>query len=716
MFNIKSQSVKFGNSELHLETGKIARQANGAVMATLGGTKVLCAVTISKDPLSDLDFLPLSVHYLEKYSAAGKIPGGFNKRESKPSEREVLTSRLIDRSLRPTFADGFYYEVQIVCTVLSFDGVYDSDVLALIGASAALAITNAPVTGIIAASKVGVVNKQLVLNPLLEQMEESDLELMIAGTNDSVLMVESEVNNLQEADMLAALKFGHQGFQKVIKAIEALKAEVNNKAEFVLSATDQKLLDTISKNHGAEITKAFAITEKQQRRDLLNVVKTKVLNELVSEEVSEVTAKSHLKKVESKVMRGQILDDKKRPDGRDPEQIRQIIGEVDLLPHVHGSALFTRGETQSICSLTLGTGDDEQIVDTIVKNDREKFLLHYNFPAYSVGETGPMRAPGRREIGHGKLASRSLVRMMPSHEQFPYTIRLISDITESNGSSSMATVCGCSMAMMAGGVPVKAPVAGIAMGLILEGKNFTVLSDINGDEDHLGDMDFKVAGTETGITALQMDIKVAGISFEIMEQAIKQAKAGRLHILGEMAKTIDGPREQLSEHAPVLGSMRINPDKIREVIGSGGKVIREICEQCEAKIDIEEDGKIKIFAPNQAKMNEAKDIIHNIVVEPEVGSIYDAKVVKITEYGAFVEYLGKNSGLVHVSEIAEERVEDVNDYLKLEQMIKVKLVGIDNRGKARLSMRAAVEGAENSKVAGDKNTKKVKTDMPATGS
>lgn len=688
MFNIVTKSINWGGATLTLETGKVARQASGSVMVSYGKTMVLCTVVCSSKPMEGVDFLPLTVVYQEKTGAAGKFPGGFFKRETRPSEREVLISRLIDRTLRPTFPDNFYYDTQIICTVLSFDGEHDSDIPALIGASAAVAIAGIPTSDVVAASKVAVLNEQLVLNPRLSAIAGNDLDLVIGGTSDSVLMVESEVNNLSESDMLTALKFGHDGFQPVVKLIKELKAAAGKERQFEIPTTMIQLLAAIKGEIGNELVDAYKIKEKQERRSTIDAIKKRVKEKFVEQGYNEFAIGVHFKLVESEVLRGQIIKDQTRIDGRSPTDIRPIAVEVGMFPHSHGSALFTRGETQSICLATLGTGDDEQMVDNLLGESSERFLLHYNFPPYSVGEASPLRAPSRREVGHGKLAWRALNRMLPSREEFPYTIKVMSEITESNGSSSMATVCGGSLSMMDAGVKLKAPVAGIAMGLILEEDKFVVLSDILGDEDHLGDMDFKVAGTSSGITALQMDIKVTGITFAIMEKALAQAKQARLHILEQMNKVLATPREELNEFAPMLATLRIKPEKIREVIGSGGKVIRDICEKSESKIDIEDDGLIRIFAPNNEKLKLACQMIEAIAIEPEVGKTYDAVVVKITEYGAFVDYLGSNSGLVHVSEIADTRVDNVRDYLTEGQKIKVKLVGIDDRGKARLSIKA----------------------------
>ena len=693
MFDIVKKEVEWGGRTLSLETGRMARQADGSVIATYGETTVHAAVTFQKKPKEGVDFFPLTVHYQEKYYAAGKVPGGFFKREARPSEKETLTSRLIDRPIRPLFVSGFKHETQVVCTVLSHDLENDPDVVAMIAASAALTISGVPFMGPIAGARVGFVDGDYVLNPPVDDMDdlkskpEQRLELMVAGTADAVMMVESEAYELTEEEMLGAVVFGHEQMQPVIDLIVAL-AETAAKEPFDYQPPDYAdLYAKVEKAGEKEMRAAFAILDKQERTTAISAAREAILDSLSEEDREDAHLGSCFKKLESTVLRGDVLKGGKRIDGRDLTTVRPILSEVGVLPRTHGSSLFTRGETQALCVTTLGTGDDEQIVDALHGESRSNFLLHYNFPPYSVGEAGRMGPPGRREVGHGKLAWRALQAVLPAATDFPYTIRIVSEIMESNGSSSMATVCGSSLAMMDAAVPLKAPVAGVAMGLILEGEDFAVLTDILGDEDHLGDMDFKVAGTENGITSLQMDIKVAGITPKIMEQALSQAKEGRLHILGEMGKALAEGRSEFSVHAPRIETMNIPTDKIREVIGSGGKVIREIVETSGAKVDINDDGVIKIASPNGDSIQQAYDMIHAIVAEPEVGEIYTGKVVKLMDFGAFVNFFGKRDGLVHVSQMAEGRVNHPKDILEEGQDVKVKLMGFDDRGKVRLSMK-----------------------------
>ncbi|MEM8789366.1 MAG: polyribonucleotide nucleotidyltransferase [Pseudomonadota bacterium] len=693
MFDIVTKSIEWGHDTLTLETGKIARQADGAVVATYGETSVLATVVFEKQPKVGLDFFPLSVHYQEKYYAAGKIPGGFFKREARPTEKETLTSRLIDRPIRPLFVDGFKNETQVILTVLSHDLENDPDIVGMIAASAALTISGAPFLGPIAGARVGFVDGDYILNPAVDDMDglrsnpEQRLDLVVAGTKDAVMMVESEAYELSEAEMLGAVKFGHDQMQPVIDMILDLAGEAA-KEPFDFAAPDYAgLYDKVKGLGEAPMRAAFAITDKQDRQAAISAARTTIKEGLSEDELEDANLGAAIKKLESAVVRGDILSNGKRIDGRDLTTVRQIVSEVGLLPRTHGSALFTRGETQGLVITTLGTGDDEQIIDALHAESRSNFLLHYNFPPYSVGEAGRMMGPGRREIGHGKLAWRALQAVLPAATDFPYTIRLVSEITESNGSSSMATVCGSSLSMMDAGVPLKAPVAGVAMGLILEGEDFAVLTDILGDEDHLGDMDFKVAGTENGITSLQMDIKVAGITPAIMDQALAQAKDGRMHILTEMGKALSEGRQEFSAHAPRIETMTVPQDKIREVIGSGGKVIREIVETSGAKVDINDDGTIKIASPNGEAIEKARGMIHAIVAEPEIGEIYTGKVVKIMDFGAFVNFFGKRDGLVHVSQMSKERVGHPKDVVQEGQDVKVKLMGFDDRGKVRLSMK-----------------------------
>ncbi len=695
MFQIHKKSMEWGGETLTLETGRVARQADGSVMATLGETTVHAAVTFDKKPKEGLDFFPLTVHYQEKMYAAGKIPGGFFKREARPSEKETLTSRLIDRPIRPLFVSGFKHETQVVCTVMSHDLVNDPDIVAMIAASAALTLSGVPFMGPIGAARVGFCDGKYVLNPDVQDMQklmenpDQRLNLVIAGTKDAVMMVESEAYELSEEEMLGAVTFGHEAMQPVIDMIIDL-AEEAAKEPFDFTPPDRSELFAKVKGLGEDAMRAaFAVKDKLERQDAIAAVRETVKAGLSEEDLADGSAlKDCFKKLESTVLRGDVIAGGARIDGRDRTTVRPILAEVGVLPRTHGSSLFTRGETQAMVVTTLGTGDDEQIIDALEGDWRERFLLHYNFPPYSVGETGRMGAPGRREIGHGKLAWRALQAVLPAATDFPYTIRLVSEITESNGSSSMATVCGGSLSMMDAGVPLKAPVAGVAMGLILEDDGqFAVLTDILGDEDHLGDMDFKVAGTENGVTSLQMDIKVAGITPAIMKQALAQAKDGRMHILGEMAKALTAGRQEFSAHAPRIETMQINPDKIREVIGSGGKVIRGIVEESGAKVDINDEGLIKLASPDAACIEKARELINSIVAEPEVNKIYRGKVVKIMDFGAFVNYFGKRDGLVHISQMTHERGANPKDIVKEGQEVRVKLLGFDDRGKTRLSMK-----------------------------
>ncbi|MGR3591032.1 MAG: polyribonucleotide nucleotidyltransferase [Limimaricola soesokkakensis] len=693
MFHDVKKSIQWGEETLTLETGKVARQADGSVIATLGETSVMANVTFAKAPKPGQDFFPLTVHYQEKYYAAGKIPGGFFKREARPTEKETLTARLIDRPIRPLFVPGFKNEVLVMCTVLSHDLVNDPDVVAMIAASAALTISGAPFMGPIAGARVGFVDGEYVLNPTVDDMQnlrsnpEQRLDLVVAGTKDAVMMVESEAYELTEDEMLGAVTFAHEQIQPVIDLIIDL-AEECAKEPFDFTPPDYSALYDAVKAAGEEkMRAAFAITDKQERTAAVAQAREDIKAQLTEEQLEDANLGSALKKLESSVLRGDVVKKGQRIDGRNLDTVRDIVAETGLLPRTHGSALFTRGETQALVVTTLGTGDDEQFIDALHGNFKSNFLLHYNFPPYSVGEVGRVGSPGRREIGHGKLAWRALQAVLPAPTDFPYTIRLVSEITESNGSSSMASVCGGSLAMMDAGVPLKSAVAGVAMGLVLEDDgSYAVLTDILGDEDHLGDMDFKVAGTETGITSLQMDIKVAGITPEIMKKALAQAKAGRLHILGEMNKALSGVGE-FSVHAPRIETMQIPTDKIREVIGSGGKVIREIVEVSGAKVDINDDGVIKIASANGEAIQKAYDMIYSIVAEPEEGKVYKGTVVKLVDFGAFVNFFGKRDGLVHVSQIENRRLNHPSDVLKEGQEVWVKLLGFDDRGKVRLSMK-----------------------------
>lgn len=691
MFDIQREELIWAGSKLTLETGRIARQADGAVLATYGETTVLATVVAAKEPKPGIDFMPLTVNYQEKTFAAGRIPGGYFKREGRPSEKETLVSRLIDRPIRPLFADGWRCDTQVIITVLSHDLENDPDIVSMVAASAALTLSGAPFMGPIGAARVGYANGQYKLNPTFAEREGSELDLVVAGTTDAVLMVESEAKELSEDVMLGAVMFGHKHFQPVIDAIIRLAERAAKEPRDLAVADVSEIEKVVLEIAEADLRKAYMITDKQARYAAVDAVKARVFAALFPEGAEPrfpaETVKGVFKELQAKIVRWNILDTGVRIDGRDVRTVRPIVSEVGFLPRTHGSALFTRGETQAMVVATLGTADDEQFIDSLEGTYKEHFLLHYNFPPYSVGETGRMGSPGRREIGHGKLAWRAVRPMLPAKHEFPYTIRLVSEITESNGSSSMATVCGSSLALMDAGVPLRAPVAGIAMGLILEGDRFAVLSDILGDEDHLGDMDFKVAGSASGITSLQMDIKIAGITEEIMRVALDQAKGGREHILGEMSKALTAARSELGQYAPRIETMKIPQDKIREVIGSGGKVIREIVEKTGAKVDISDDGTIKIASADLKSIEAAMNWIKSIASEPEVGVIYDGTVVKTTDFGAFVNFFGAKDGLVHISQLAPQRVAKVTDVVKEGQKVKVKLLGFDDRGKVRLSMR-----------------------------
>jgi polyribonucleotide nucleotidyltransferase len=703
MFNYFRKELDWGGRKLILETGKIARQADGAVLVRYGDTIVLCTAVGVRSSRPGQDFFPLTVNYQEKAFAAGKIPGGFFKREGRPSEAEVLKSRLIDRPIRPLFPEGFRNEVQIVATVLSHDLENDPDIVALIGCSAALTLSGIPFFGPVAAARVGYENGQYILNPTPDRMKGTQLELVVAGTAEGVLMVESEARELSEDVMLGAVNFGHQSFQPVIQAIIEL-AEHAAKEPWALpepSVEAQSLKARIDALARADLASAYREPDKQARHDRVSAAKKQAMEALAAEGMDLEKARSLFEDLEADIVRNAILDTGLRIDGRDTRTVRPIVAEVGVLPRAHGSALFTRGETQALCVATLGTGQDEQIVDALEGEYREHFMLHYNFPPYSVGEAGRMGSPGRREVGHGKLAWRAIHPLLPEKDRFPYTLRVVSEITESNGSSSMATVCGSSLALMDAGVPLKHPVAGIAMGLIKEDRGFAVLSDILGDEDHLGDMDFKVAGTETGITALQMDIKITSITPEIMRIALDQARDGRMHILGEMSKAITGARDDVAATAPRITIMNVPKEKIREVIGTGGKVIREIVEQTGCKIDIGDDGTIKIAATDTAQAQQAIDWIRGIVAEPEIGVIYNGKVVKTADFGAFVNFLGSRDGLVHISELQQGRVGKTTDVVSMGDPVKVKVIGFDERGKVKLSMRVVDQAT------GDDITEKV---------
>ncbi len=697
---IVRKSFSFGAHTVTLETGEIARQATAAVMTSMGDSVVLVTVVVSKDTRSGIDFFPLTVDYLERTYAAGKIPGGFFKREGKPTEKETLTSRLIDRPVRPLFPKGFYHEVQIVATVLSLDPTVDPDILALLGASAALSICGVPFQGPIGAARVGYRDGQYLLNPSFTDLETSELDLVVAGTETSVLMVESEAKELSEDIMLGAVTFGHEQFQAAIKAIKEMAAEVNAPAwPWQASATEDQLDKDLKARFAADIAAAYAVSDKGQRRDQLQALRKTIIESLCPVQATEAPAwtesqvRGAIEELESEVVRGNILDQDKRIDGRGLRDIRQISVRVGVLPRTHGSALFTRGETQAMVIVALGTERDAQIVDAIEGERRDPFMLHYNFPPFCVGETGRVGPPKRREIGHGRLAKRSVAAVVPSLEQFPYVVRVVSEITESNGSSSMASVCGTSLSLMDAGVPLKAPVAGIAMGLIKEGERFKVLSDIMGDEDHLGDMDFKVAGTATGVTALQMDIKINGITSKIMRVALEQAHEGRLYILGEMNKVLPAPRTEMSIYAPRILTIKINPDKIRDVIGKGGVTIRAITEETGATIDISDDGTVRIASVDQEAGRAAQRKIEQLTADVQVGMIYEGRVVKLMDFGAFVTILPGKDGLVHISQISDERVENVADKLREGEVVKVKVLEVDKQGRIRLSIKAVNEAA-----------------------
>ena len=688
MFKIHKEEIEIEGKKIVLETGKIARQADGAIIATCGETVVIATVVGAKKVNEEIDYFPLSVNYQEKYYAAGKIPGGYFKREARPTESETLISRLIDRPIRPLFPEGFRNEVQVLPTVLSYDNENEADVLSIIASSAALAISGLPFQGPVAASRVGYINDKYVLNPSKEQLKESKLDLVVAGTKDAVLMVESEASGLTEKQMLDAVKFGHEKFVPVINAIEKLKKK-SSKEEWKIEEKDySKLKNKISKALTKDLEKAFSEKDKKKRSELINLATEKCKSLFEGDETyTELEILLQLKNIEKDIVRTKILKTKKRIDGRGLSDVRPIKCEVGVLPRTHGSALFTRGETQALVTTTLGTTEDEQRIESLEGQKRVRFMLHYNFPPFSVGETGRI-GTGRREVGHGKLAWRALNSSLPDKEKFPYTLRVVSEITESNGSSSMATVCGASLALMDAAVPIAEPVAGIAMGLIKEKKEFTVLSDILGDEDHLGDMDFKVAGTKDGITSLQMDIKITGITFEIMEQALNQAKEGRAHILDEMNKTIKSSRKEVSKHTPKIETVMVDKKDIAAVIGKGGATIREIVELSGAKVDVKDTGEVTIAAPDEKSRNKAMEMVKNIIAKPEMGKIYKGKVVKIMEFGAFVNFLGKQDGLVHISQLAGKRVNKVSDVVKEGDEVSVKVIGFD-RGKVKLSIKEA---------------------------
>jgi len=689
MFKVFKKEIELNGKKISLETGKIARQADGAIIAQCGETVVMATVVGAKKINPEVDYFPLSVNYQEKYYAAGKIPGGYFKREARPTESETLISRLIDRPIRPLFPDEFKNEVQLLPTVISYDKENEADILSIIASSAALAISGMPFMGPVGASRVGFIDGNYVLNPSKKELENSKLDLVVAGTKDAVLMVESETSGLTEEEMLNAVKFGHENFIPVIKMIEELAAECK-KSDWALEKKDlSEVKKKIEDEFTDELKKAFSIRDKQERSNLISEItdKAKKLFE-ENEDFTDLDVSSELKNLEKRIVRTDILKNKKRIDGRGLSDVRQIMCEVGILPRAHGSALFTRGETQAIVTTTLGTSDDEQRIESLEGLQRERFMLHYNFPPFSVGETGRI-GTGRREIGHGKLAWRAINSSLPSKENFPYTFRIVSEITESNGSSSMATVCGTSLALMDAGVPIKEPVAGIAMGLIKEGDDFSVLSDILGDEDHLGDMDFKVAGTKDGITSLQMDIKITGITFEIMEQALKQAKDGRIHILGEMNKAINKSRDGVGKHTPKMEKITVDKKDIATVIGKGGATIREIVEKSGAKVDVNDEGVVTVAAPDEESRSIALQIIKDLTAKAEMNKIYNGKVIKIMEFGAFVNFLGKQDGLVHISELANKRVAKVTDVVKEGDVVKVKVIGFD-RGKVKLSIKAAV--------------------------
>ena len=718
MFEIHREQLEWAGRKLVLETGRIARQADGSVYASWGETSVLATVVSAKSPKAGIDFFPLTVNYQEKTYAAGRIPGGYFKREGRPSEKETLVSRLIDRPIRPLFPEGYRNETQVVLTVLSHDLETDPDILALVAASAALTISGIPFMGPIGAARVGFIKGELKLNPTIDEMKESQLDLVVAGTQDAVLMVESEAQELSEETMLEAVMSGHRGFQPVIDAIIRLAEKAAKEPRDLVIPDNSDIEKAVAEIAEAGLREAYKNTIKQVRYAAVDAVKSKVMSALCSSDAPKFDKQKvgeAFHDLQAKVVRGAILDTGIRIDGRDVRTVRPILSQVGVLPRTHGSALFTRGETQALVVATLGTGEDEQFVDSLEGSYRERFMLHYNFPPYSVGETGRMGSPGRREIGHGKLAWRAVRPMLPTSAEFPYTIRIVSEITESNGSSSMATVCGASLALMDAGVPLKRPTAGIAMGLILEGERYAVLSDILGDEDHLGDMDFKVAGTENGITSLQMDIKIAGITEEIMGVALGQAKDGRLHILTEMSKALNSAREELGEFAPRIEQIKIPTDKIREVIGTGGKVIREIVEKTGAKINIDDDGTVKIASSDGNSIKAAINWIKSITQEAEIGMIYEGTVVKTMDFGAFVNFFGSKDGLVHISQLSKERVNKTTDVVKEGDKVKVKLLGFDDRGKVRLSMRVVDQATGEDLEAKEKAERKAagEGDQPA---
>lgn len=715
MFKEYTKEIDWNGHKLTMKTGKVARQADGAVVVSMGDTSLLCTVVCAKEAKENMDFFPLTVNYREMAYAAGKIPGGFLKREGKSSDREVLVSRLIDRPIRPLFPDSFSNDTQIICTVLSYDPKYNPDILAIIGASAALKVSGVPFLTTLAAARVGFADGEFILNP--GKGEDSKLDLVLAGSDDSVMMVESEADLLTEDQMLKALEFGHNSFKPVIAAIDELAKEVGKtKWEIPGPVISEESIDKISAKCGDQIKEIFTIQEKRARNQKLKeLLKTITAEYTENEEFKPMQIHYAFKQIESRILRGQVLATNIRLDDRKPNTVRQIASETAFLPKAHGSALFTRGETQALVSTTLGSSDDEQMIDGLDSTRKDHFMLHYIFPPYSVGEASPMRGPGRREVGHGKLAWRALKAVMPDRDTFPYTMRIVSEITESNGSSSMATVCGGSLAMMDAGVPLKAPVSGIAMGLIKEGDKFVVLSDISADEDHLGDMDFKVAGSKDGVTALQMDIKVAGINLSIMKAALEQAKEGRLHILGEMAKTTEVHRSEINEHAPRIETLQVSKDKIKDIIGPGGKMIKEICEVSGAKVDINDDGKVNVFAVGSENLNKAMKMIKNIAVDPQIGELYEGKVVKVLASGAFINYLPGRDGFIHISEIKDERIESIEDHLSEDQQVKVKIIGYDNRNKAKLSMRLEADHsqvANNDKDRDAKRPRRTTTDRP----
>jgi polyribonucleotide nucleotidyltransferase len=694
--NVVKKTFQYGDQEVTLETGRIARQASGAVMVTMGNTSVLCTVVAEQKSKPGQAFFPLSVHYIEKTYSVGKIPGGFFKREARPSEKETLTSRLIDRPIRPLFEDGFMNEVQVICTVMSADKETDPDIPAMIGTSAALALSGCPFNGPIGGARVGFTESSgYILNPSYSALADSQLDMVVAGTRDAVLMVESEAKELTEDQMLGAVLFAHQEMQSVINAINELVSEAGKpRWEWQAPEVDSALVEAVEAAASAALGEAYRITEKAARYERVGQVKDEVVAQLASEDgPSQDDIKDIFKSLEKRIVRGRILAGEPRIDGRDNRTVRAIACEVDILPKAHGSALFTRGETQAIGAVTLGSTRDAQIIDALEGERRDPFMLHYNFPPYSVGEAGRIGATGRREIGHGRLARRGLAAVLPGEEEFPYTVRVVSEITESNGSSSMASVCVGSLSLMAAGVPLSAPVAGIAMGLVKEGNQFAVLTDILGDEDHLGDMDFKVAGTAKGVTALQMDIKIEGINEEIMERALEQALEARLHILGQMNTVLDAPREITSDNAPSMSTLKVDQDKIRDIIGKGGATIRQITEESGATVDINDDGTVKVFGQNAASRDAAIEMIMAITAEAEVGEVYTGTVARIVDFGAFVTILPGKDGLVHISQIADERVENVTDYLSEGQQVQVKVLDVDQRGRIKLSMRDVISDA-----------------------